>query len=96
MTAGIDTCRVLAGMAINGLPFLFLCIGNVCEVCWMKTHRLLTGANFKKVQHEFICRSHPGLYGEQTGALMVLMRVDRPMAKHDVGILLADQALKML
>ena len=96
MPARIYACRVLAGMTINGLPFLLLGIGNVYEVGWVKPHRLLTGANFKKVQHELIRRPHPGLYGKQTGALMVLMRVDRPMAKYNVGVFLADQTLEML
>jgi len=47
MPARINARRVLTGMTIHRLPFLLLRVGNVNEVGWMKSHRLLAGANLE-------------------------------------------------
>ena len=82
MPASVDAWRVLAGMTKNGLPFLLLGIGNVYEVSGMEAHGLFASTNLKKIQRAFIRRPYPGLDGEQTGALMILVRIDGPVRKY--------------
>src|SRR5689334_16900634 len=54
MAAIINTWWILAGVTVNGLTFLFLCVGNIDVAIGMKAQRLRTGTCFTEIEIKFI------------------------------------------
>src|SRR4030095_6069066 len=82
----------LAYMYVNSFPLLLLCVGDIDVIGRFKAHRLRSRTRFNKIQFKLATATHPGLYRQEAGSLVVLMRVNRPMCKHDGRVFFFDKA----